>query len=58
MGQTLGTSSTAAADSTVLVIDQAIRLFPDRLDLRFGKIYFLESISWAKSDDGRPLPTR
>lgn len=44
MGQTLSTSSTAAADSTVLVIDQAIRLFPDRLDLRFGKIYFLGEI--------------
>ena len=52
MGQTLGTSSTAAADSTVLVIDQAIRLFPDRLDLRFGKIYFLGEIRrWASFAD-------
>ena len=52
MGQTLGTSSTASADSTVLVIDQAIRLFPDRLDLRFGKIYFLGEIRrWASFAD-------
>ena len=52
MGQTLGTSSTAAADSTVLVIDQAIRLFPDRLDLRFGKIYFLGEIrQWTAFAD-------
>ena len=52
MGQTLGTSSTAAADSTVLVIDQAIQLFPDRLDLRFGKIYFLGEIRrWASFAD-------
>ena len=52
MGQTLGTSSTAAADSTVLVIDQAIQLFPDRLDLRFGKIYFLGEIKrWASFAD-------
>ena len=52
MGQTLGTSSTAAADSTVLVIDQAIRLFPDRLDLRFGKIYFLGQIMrWQSFGD-------
>ena len=44
MGQTLNNSSPTAADSTVLVIDQAIQRFPDRLDLRFGKIYFLGEI--------------
>ena len=52
MGQTLNNSSPTAADSTVLVIDQAIRLFPDRLDLRFGKIYFLGEIKrWASFAD-------
>ena len=52
MGQTLNNSSPTAADSTVLVIDQAIRLFPDRFDLRFGKIYFLGEIRrWASFAD-------
>ena len=44
IGQATNTSSVIAADSAVLVIDQAIRLFPDRLDLRFGKTYFLGQI--------------
>ena len=34
----------ALADSGLAVIDRAINLFPDRLDLRFGKIFFLGEI--------------
>lgn len=44
MGQSIASSSPVAADSTVLVIDQAIQQYPDRLDLRFGKIFFLGEI--------------
>ena len=52
IGQATNTSSTIAADSAVLVIDQAIRLFPDRLDLRFGKTYFLGQIKrWQSFAD-------
>lgn len=44
IGLALTTPSATATDSAILVIDQAIRLFPDRLDLRFGKIYFLGQV--------------
>ncbi|MBR1834752.1 MAG: hypothetical protein IJ785_04515 [Bacteroidales bacterium] len=40
------------ADSGLTVIDRAISLFPERLDLRFGKIYFLGQIMrWQSFTD-------
>lgn len=52
---TLAESSAAAsalADSGLAVIDRAIGLFPDRLDLRFGKIYFLgQTMQWQPFAD-------
>lgn len=45
-GQTgdLSIRDRAMVDSGFAVIDEAISLYPDRLDLRFGKIYFLGQI--------------
>lgn len=37
--------SEAYADSALWVIDEAIGKFPNRLDIRFGKIYFLGQLS-------------
>lgn len=34
----------AIADSGIAVIEEAIALYPERLDLRFGKIYFLGQV--------------
>ena len=42
--QASGSEAALLADSAVAVIDTAISHFPDRLDLRFGKIYFLGQI--------------
>ena len=41
MGQNLGEVDALLADSGLVAIEEGIALFPDRLDLRFGKIYFL-----------------
>ena len=38
-GQTIETNQ-ILADSALMAIEEGITLFPDRLDLRFGKIYF------------------
>lgn len=40
----LSAKDRALVDSGFAVIDEAIELYPDRLDLRFGKIYFLGQI--------------
>lgn len=41
MGQNGDEGVALLADSALLTIEDGITLFPDRLDLRFGKIYFL-----------------
>lgn len=41
MGQNPAQFSTSLADSALSAIEDGITHFPDRLDLRFGKIYFL-----------------
>lgn len=41
MGQNDGEGAAFLADSALATIDEGIALYPDRLDLRFGKIYFL-----------------
>ena len=41
MGQNLGEAGALLADSGLVAIEEGIVHFPDRLDLRFGKIYFL-----------------
>ena len=41
MGQNPNQVSASLADSALMAIEDGIAHFPDRLDLRFGKIYFL-----------------
>ena len=41
MGQNPNQVSASLADSALMAIEDGITHFPDRLDLRFGKIYFL-----------------
>ena len=53
-GHTLATNQ-SLADSGLLAIEEGITLFPDRLDLRFGKLYFLGELgrwdAFAKESD-------
>ena len=47
-----GAAAVRLADSAITVIDTAISHYPDRLDLRFGKIYFLGQIMrWQSFGD-------
>ena len=45
MGETPAETVPQLADSALRAITDGIRVFPDRLDLRFGKIYFLGQIA-------------
>ena len=52
IGQNTSVIITPLADSGLVAIEDGISLFPDRLDLRFGKIYFLGQLArWEEFVD-------